>query len=398
MTRPLRGLRVLDLTRALAGPFCTTLLADLGADVIKVEALPAGDSSRLWGPFDGDCSLYFLSANRNKRSIAVDLRSDEGRKLLRDLVATSSVLVENFRPGVLASLGLDQEELRRIQPELIFSSITGFGNVGPERETGGFDQVAQGMSGLMSVTGTAAGAPTRVGIPIVDLLTGILAALGIAAAAVSRGTAKPVRRVETSLLESALSVMVFQAQRYLSLGEVPGRSGNDHPVLSPYGAFMAADGMVNIAVGSEKQWGALCRVLGNAEMSERALFSTASARVQNRDELQAAIESLLSKRSAGEWISRLRDAAIPCGPIYSMDEVFADPQVIALDLIQKISDADGRTYPLMRGPIRIDGDPADVRLPPPKLGEHTRQILQEVGISEADMARLLSAGIIAEGA
>ncbi|MWA03507.1 CoA transferase [Actinomadura sp. LD22] len=386
---PLDGLRVLDLTRAMAGPYCTSLLGDLGADVVKVEALPAGDASRLWGPFDGPRSVYFDSANRNKRSVALTFRSEQGRRLLARLAERADVIVENFRPGVLSAIGLDPDELRARRPELVIAGVTGYGPVGPDRDAGGLDQIAQGMSGLMSVTGDAGGGgPLRVGIPIIDIVSGMACALGVAAAVAGRARGGGAH-VQTSLLENALAVMTFQAQRYLTLGEVPGPQGNHHPVISPYGVFRTADRPVNIAVGSQRQWRVVCELIGAPELADDPRFADVPARVEARDALTGELERRLGTRRADEWIADLRAAGIPCGPIHAMDGVFADPQVEAIGMVR-----DTGSGPLMRGPLWLDGSPAPIRRTPPALGEHTCEVLGEAGLTEAEIDALIAEGIV----
>jgi crotonobetainyl-CoA:carnitine CoA-transferase CaiB-like acyl-CoA transferase len=392
---PLSGIRVVDLTRALAGPFCTALLGDLGADVIKVEGLPDGDATRAWPPLSGERSLYYLSANRNKRSIALDLRSPDGRSILADLVTGADVLVENFRPGVLVKLGLDRELLRCERPDLVIASVSGFGEVGPMRHDAGLDQVAQGMSGLMSVTGAGDQTPMRVGVPIIDMAAGMFTALGIVASLVGRAGTGRAPRVNTSLLESAISLMTFQAQRYLSNGEVPAPQGNDHPIISPYGTFHASDQPLNVAVGSQSQWAALCGVLGAPHLMTALAYAAPELRVANKAALYAELNELFGTRSAQHWLGGLRSAGVPCGPIYALDQVFADPQVQALEMVQRPVDS---SWPddLLRGPLWIDGHPSAIHRNPPELGEHTREVLGEIGYARTTIDHLLAAGVIAE--
>jgi crotonobetainyl-CoA:carnitine CoA-transferase CaiB-like acyl-CoA transferase len=392
---PLSGIRVVDLTRALAGPYCTALLGDLGADVIKVEGLPGGDSTRHWPPFDGSRSLYFLSTNRNKRSIALDLRSPRAQQVLVELVAEADVLVENFRPGVLAKLGLDPERLRAERPGLVISSISGFGEIGPLRDDAGLDQVAQGMSGLMSITGGGDQTPMRAGVPVVDMAAGMFSAFGIVASLVGTLRSGRATRMSTSLLESAVSMLTFQAQRYLSTGEVPEPQGNDHPIISPYGTFRAADGALNVAVGSEAQWASLCGVLGAPELATRPEYATSQARLANRPALTAELNRLFGAREAAQWTESLRAAGVPVGPIHRMDQVFADPQVQALGVVQSVGAGDDRDQ-LVRGPLWTDGRPSAVHRRPPRLGEHTRQVLGELGYDEAAIDALLADGSAGE--
>lgn len=394
---PLSGVRILDLTRALSGPLCTALLADLGAEVIKVEGAPGGDSTRHWPPFDADRSLYFLSANRNKRSIALDLRTSEAREILRRLVDQADVLIENFRPGILTKLGLDPEALAATHPDLIVTSITGFGPIGPLSDAAGLDQVAQGMSGLMSVTGAGEHTPMRVGVPIADIATGLFTAVGVAAALVGRTRGNSSRRVATSLIESTTSLLTFQAQRYLTAGQVPEPQGNDHPLIAAYGAFSASDKPFNVAVGTDAHWSALCRVVGRPALATREEFARPPDRSANRAALAAELNALFSQRTAAEWVSELRAAGVPCGPIYTMDSVFADEQVRALQLVEEVTGADG-TDRLMRGPIWIDGEPTHVRLSPPRLGEHSSEILGELGYDIDTIADLVEQRVVVQDA
>jgi len=397
MDLPLDGVRVLDLTRALAGPTCTALLGDLGAEIVKVESVPRGDTARNAPPFDQGRSLYFAAVNRNKRSVAIDLRSPDGGRLLRRLLDRSDVLVENYRPGTLTAMGLDPDELLATRPGLVIASVSGYGHVGPEARTPGLDQIAQGMSGLMSVTGAGEETPMRAGVPIVDSVTGIFAALGVSAAIAARERTGRGRHVRTSLLESALAVMSFQAERYVAAGEVPAPEGNAHPVLTPYGAFATRDRPVNIAAGSEKQWRALCAVLGAPELPEDPRFATTQARLDHRAELTAEVERRLAVRDAADWIPQLRAAGIPCGPIHDMAGVFADPQVQALGMVQDLVGVDGLDLPLLRGPLWSGGEPVPVRLPPPAYGGNTREILVEAGLTDAEIDDLAARGVVDTG-
>lgn len=391
----LHGVRVLDLSRALAGPLCTSLLADFGADIIKVESLSGGDSSRQWPPFDGSDSLYFASVNRSKRSVALDMRSDEGRKLLHRMASEVDVVVENFRPGVLAAMGLDQESLRRDNPGVIVMSVSGFGPTGPDQFAPGLDQVAQGMSGLMSVTGAGDNTPMRVGIPIIDTVSGIYAALGITAALVARSRDGEGHHVQTSLIESALSIMTFQAQDYLSTGRVAEPNGNTHPTITPYGCFDTADYPIVIATGSDKHWEALCTVLGDPDLATRPDYATGKSRLEHRDRLTKELLELLSHRPAAAWVSSMREAGIPCGPVHSIDQAFTDPQVQALNMVQTVSTSDGKDLPLMRGPFWVDSETLPIRNAPPMiLGQDTDAVLTEFGVASEELETLHRSGVI----
>lgn len=397
-SQPLTGVKVIDFTRALSGPFCTTLLADLGADVIKVEGV-GGDMIRLWGPFVGETSLYHLAVNRNKRSISLDLRTDSGRDLILQLAKTSDVLVENFRPGVLARMGLDPQLLADVAPHLIVASVTGFGPEGDLREDAAFDQIAQGMGGLMSVTGLAETGPMRVGIPISDILAGMTAAIGITSALAGREKSGRGTRVEASLLESVLSVLTFQAQRYLSVGEVAEPMGNDHPIMSPYGVYRAADGPFNLAVGTEGQWHNLCLAIDARDLAVHASFANGELRRINREHLRVELEQRLTKRPASAWLSAFRRVGVPAGPIHDMAGVFADEQVVALGMVQHVSHPLLGPTPVLRGALRLGGEKTPVHRAAPLLGQHTREVLEnELGLVPEEVTRLLSTGVASESA
>lgn len=391
---PLSGVRVVDLTRALSGPLCTTLLADLGADVVKVEPTPCGDPIRLWGPYHDDVSAYHLSVNRNKRSVAINLRTDDGRDLLHQLVGTADVLAENFRPGVLESLGLGEEYRARTYPNLIVASITGFGPVGPRRTDAGYDQIAQGMAGLMAVTGGPTDTPMRVGIPIADILSGMFCALGVVASLRGRDHNTSAARVETSLLESTLAVMTFQAQRFLSSGEVAAPQGNHHPILAPYGVFTTADHPINIAVATDRQWRALAAAAGVAHLANDPTFATGDARRENKARLQELLDEHLARAGQAYWLEQLRFAGVPCGPIHTMDGVFADEQVKALGLTVETKHPTLGPVPLVRGPLWFEGQPQQVRRPPPLYSQHTAEVLTDMGIDAAQLEDLQTRGII----
>jgi crotonobetainyl-CoA:carnitine CoA-transferase CaiB-like acyl-CoA transferase len=395
---PLAGITVLDLTRALAGPYATALLSDLGAAVTKVESIKGGDSTRGWPPFEGDHSLYYDSTNRGKSSIALDFYSEEGKALLRRLALASDVVIENFRPGVLAEMGLDPEELRAEKPGLVVASVSGFGATGPLSQTAGLDQVAQGMSGLMSVTGADASTVYRVGVPVIDIISGIFTVVGILASLVDRERTGTGHTVSTSLLEAALAISVFQGQRYLSTGVVPEPQGNDHPVLAPYGVFATADIPVIIAVGNEKQWRDLCELVGDAALADHPDLVTGKLRTAHRAELKQRLEALLAARPGTEWVEAFRAARIPTGPIYTYAQVFEDAQVQHLDMVQHVTRADGSDLPLLRGPVSIDGVAPSIRKAPPALGEDTREVLAALGLSEDQVQGLLDAGIVSAGA
>ncbi|HVZ45648.1 MAG TPA: CoA transferase [Ramlibacter sp.] len=393
---PLSGVRVLDLTRALAGPFCTMILGDLGADVVKVEP-SGGDMIREWGPFDRGTSAYFLSANRNKRGVAVNFRDARGLELLRGLARDCDVVVENFRPGAMEAMGLGYEALAAANPRLIYASVTGFGSTGPAGERPGFDQIAQGYSGLMSVTGSPETGPVRVGVAIGDQAAGMWCAIGVLAALAERGSGGRGRRVETSLLAGLVALMSVQAQRYLSLGEVPGLAGNTHPVISPYGAFETADGLLNIAPATSQMWKRVCAVLDLQHIADDPRYATNAQRIERRQELKSAIEARLKQRTRAEWTELLLAADVPAGPINNLADVFADGQVIHSRLVEEVEHAELGTLRQVGSPITLDGRTGEsIRSAPPVLGEHTYEVLQDFGYARGDLDRLAREGVISQ--
>ena len=395
---PLEGITVLDLTRALAGPYATALLADMGATITKVESMRGGDSTRGWPPFENDHSLYFDSVNRGKSSIALDFYTPEGKALLRRMALASDVVIENFRPGVMAEMGLDAAGLRAEKPSLVIASVSGFGSTGPLSQTAGLDQVAQAMSGLMSVTGKNASELYRVGIPIIDIYAGVFTAFGIVAALVGRQRTGSGLEVSTSLLESAIAISAFQGQRFLSTGIVPEPQGNNHPVLAPYGMFATADIPIIIAVGNDKQWRDLCALVGDPQLLSEAAYVTGSLRLANREALTARLELALAARPGLEWVEELRNARIPTGPIYNYRQVFEDPQVKHLDMVQHVTRADGTDLPLLRGPLSVNGTALGIRKAPPALGEDTEAVLEALGLTDEQVTGLIAAGIVTTAA
>jgi crotonobetainyl-CoA:carnitine CoA-transferase CaiB-like acyl-CoA transferase len=394
-TLPLAGIRVLDLTRALAGPFCTMILGDLGADVVKVEPVPSGDMIRSWGPFDRGIGTYFLSTNRNKRGFAVDFRHPLGVPLVKRLARQCDILVENFKPGTMEQMGLEFELLSAANPRLVYASITGFGRDGPAGHWPGFDQIAQGCSGLMSVTGTPDGGPTRVGVAIGDLAAGMWAAIGVLAAIAARTASGRGQRVETSLLAGLVALLSVQGQRYLSLGQIPERAGNAHPVIAPYGAFETKDGPLNIAPATPNMWVRLCELLNLGELTRDPRFADGEARMQHREELKSIIEERLKARTRREWSEAMLACGIPAGPINTLADVFADPQVRYCGLVEEV------THPLLgalkqlASPIRMDSlAGGSVRSPPPMLGEHTCEVLSDYGVAVGEIESLLAEGVV----
>lgn len=385
MARPMEGFRVLDFSHALAGPYCSMLLGDLGADVIKVEPHGRGDDTRHWGPpFIGAESAYFLSVNRNKRSICLDLKSEEGIRAARALARKSDVVVENFRPGTTARLGIGYEQMRSENGSLIYCSISGFGQ--HEGALAGYDQIIQGTAGLMSITGEANGPPTKVGIPIADLSAGMFAANGILAALLARVKTGEGCYLDIALQDCIIALLSFQAGRYLAAGHVPSREGNHHPTIAPYGMFETADGYINIAVGNDAQWARLCSVLEAPHLLEDESLATNRSRLQFRPRLHEALEPILRARTTGAWLEVLENGGVPAGPIRSLDEVFADPLVMARNMKLEVEHPTVGTLSVTGAPWSFGEGPLDARLPPPLLGEHSLEVLEEVAGYTRDAA------------
>jgi len=392
--QPLHGIRVLDLSRVLAGPYCTMVLGDLGADVIKVES-PEGDETRGWGPpFAEGESAYYLCVNRNKRGIVVDFKTEEGREIIRGLARQSDVLVENFRPGSLSRFSLDFESVSVINPNLIYCSITGFGQTGPLRDKPGYDFMIQAMGGIMSVTGESNGEPMKSGVAIADLFAGQNAVIAILSALQARTHTGKGQHLDISLFDSQLGWLANVASNYLISGNLPKRYGNAHANIVPYQSFQASDGWFVIAVGNDRQFAKMCEVIGKWELVKDARFITNSSRVQNRDELIPLLKLVFETKTVHEWLSLIGDE-FPCGPINNLEQVFSMPQVEAREMLIHMEHPTIGDLPLVGSPLKFSDAPVEYKLPPSRLGEHTEDVLKELlGYSNEKIADLKSSAVI----
>ncbi|MBK7136736.1 MAG: CoA transferase [Rhodocyclales bacterium] len=411
MPGALSHIRVLDLSRVLAGPWCTQNLADLGADVIKVEKPGSGDDTRAWGPpylkdaggNDTGESAYYLACNRGKRSLALDIAHPEGRRVVRELARHCDVLVENFKVGGLAKYGLDWDSLRTLNPRLVYCSITGFGQDGPYAARAGYDFIVQGMGGLMSVTGEPDGAPgggpQKVGVAVADLFTGMYATVAVLAALTFREQSGEGQHIDLSLLDAQVAMLANQNMNYLTTGQAPARRGNAHPNIVPYQTFATADGHVILAVGNDAQFRRFCELAGCGALADDARFAANRDRVANRAALVPLLEPLLRQRTTHAWVEALEAAGVPCGPINRLGEVFADPQVRHRGLRIDLPHALAGSVPLVANPIRLSASPLEYASAPPLLGQHTNEILHELlGLPQAELARLRDQGVIGPSA
>jgi len=384
--QPLEGLRVVDMTRALAGPYCTMMLGDLGADVIKVERPGRGDDSRGWGPpfvgepygpYPGE-SAYFIAANRNKRSITVNLKSREGQEIVRRLAGVSDALIENFRTGVLDKMGLGYDDLHAVNPRLVYCSISGYGRTGPCAQRPGYDFIIQAEGGMMGIIGPEEGPPYRVGVPIVDITSGMFAAAGVLAALRARDKTGEGQLVDVSLLDTQVALLANVASNYLVGGAEPRRLGNAHPNIAPYEAFRARDRWFALAAANQRQWAVLCDVIGRPELKDDARFATNGDRVANRPALVEVLGDAFAARDADEWLAALREAGLPCGPINAVPDVFEHPQAKARDLALEAEHPTAGSVRLTGFPYKLSRTPADVHHPPPLLGQHTQEVMTEL--------------------
>jgi len=402
-TAPLSHIRVLDLTRVLAGPWATQMLADLGAEVIKIEKPGEGDDTRGWGPpfvkrangSDGDAA-YFHSANRGKKSVAIDMAKPEGAALIKALAAKADVLVENFKVGGLKKYGLDYETLSALNPRLIYCSITGFGQDGPYANRAGYDFMIQGMAGVMSITGEPDGEPMKMGVAFADIFSGLHAMIGIEAALIAREKSGLGQHIDIALLDTQVSVLANQAMNYLVSGRAPKRLGNAHPNIVPYQTFETSDGHIIMAVGNDRQFAEYARIIGAPELAGDARFTTNRGRVENRDVLIPLLKPLMKAKTTAAWVAAFEADAVPCGPINTLDQVFENPQVKARGLLQELEAIDGSKVPAVRGPIVFSGSTEAESHPSPQLGQDTEAVLKDVlSLPEAEVRGLKEKEVVA---
>lgn len=394
---PLSGIVVLDLTQIMAGPVCTMLLADMGADVVKIEKPNGGDDTRRMGPpFVNGWGAGFLALNRNKRSLVLNLQKPQGREVFQRLLNSADVVVENFRPGVMDRLGLGYEELIGLKPSLVYCTISGFGSTGPYRERGGFDLVAQGMSGLMSITGFPDSPPAKVGVPITDISAGLLAANGILCAYIHALKTGQGQMVDTSLLEAGIAYTIWESSGYFASGEIPGPLGSAHRVSAPYQALSTKDGYINIGAATQSTWEQFCRAVGLETLPEDERFKAPGDRKARQQELAALLEETLRQHTTDYWLQLLDQAGVVAGPIYDMAQVYADPQVKARNMLVDLEDAELGLLRHIGIPIKLSETPGAIRRRAPALGEHSREILLENGYSNEEVGRLIEDSVISE--
>ncbi len=395
MRQVLEGIKVLDLTRYLAGPYCTMILGDLGAEVVKVEQPTTGDGSRQWGPpFIHGESAYFLSINRNKKSVTINLRTEKGREIARRMASRYDVLIENYRPGIVQKLGLDYETVRKSNPKLIYCSISGFGQTGPYREKPSYDIVGQAMGGLMSLTGEKNRPPVKIGVAISDIFAGMYAAIAILSALIVRMTQGHGQMIDISLLDGLVSILSHQAGNFLVSGVNPQRLGSAHPTIAPYQAFKAADSYFVVAVGNDTLWQQFCHSLSLSELLSDSRFVTNPDRVQNRNELTKILNTLFKNKPAQDWLSLIEEAGVPCGPVLQLSEVFEDPQVLHRKMVEVIEHPSAGKIKVVGTPLKLSSTPASIRVPPPMLGEHTHDILCSIGYNNTEIEDFIKSEVV----
>ena len=397
--RPLEGIKVLDLTRALAGPFCATMLGDYGADVIKIERPGAGDDTRGWGPpFIGEESAYFLSVNRNKRSLTLNLRDEKAQQIFMKLATDADVIVENFTPDVMSNFNLGYEDVKKINPGIVYCSISGFGANGPYRDRPAYDQIMQGVSGLMSITGDLGGDPQKVGIAVTDIGAGMWAAFAVMAALFHRNS--PVGKgagqyIDLSMLDAQVAWMTYQAGYYFATGDAPQRLGAAHPTLVPYQGFKGGDGkFFNVAVGSERLWERFCQGINRTDLKDHPDYATNGDRVNHRSELVSLLVEHFQAKDADDWVADLQAVSVPAGPINDLKDVFNDPQVQHREMLREMPHPTLGTIQQTGLPIKFSETPGELEKHPPLLGEHNHQILNDLGYSDSDIDQMATSGVI----
>ena len=394
--KALDGVRVLDLTRALAGPYCTLMLGDYGADVIKIELPCRGDDTRQWGPpyVDGE-SAYFLSISRNKRSITLNLKDARGKEVFMGLARGANVVVENFTPGVVQRLGIDYESVKALNPGIVYCSVSGFGQTGPYRHKPAYDQMMQGLGGIMSLTGEAEGPPQKMGVALADIGSGMMAAFGVMTALFHREKTGQGQYIDVSMLDLQVAWLTYQAATYFANGTPPPRVGSAHPNLVPYQAFKCSDGKyVNVAVGNERFWQRFCGALGRQDLMESPKYALNRDRVKNRVKLAALLQEVFSRETSGHWVKVLEEAEVPCGPINDLADVFSDPQVLHREMLLELDHPSAGRIKQTGIPIKFSETPGAINLPPPLLGQHTEEILTELGYSPEDVQALKAQEVV----
>ncbi len=395
MSGPLKGIQVLDLSRVLAGPYCTMTLGDLGAEVIKVEMPGGSDDTREWGPpFQNGVSAYYLCTNRNKRSITVNLKTEQGKEIIKRLIQQSDVLIHNFKRKTIEKLELDYERVKAWNEQLIYCSITGFGNSGPYQDLSGYDFVIQAMSGLMSITGTGESGPVKVGVAISDVLTGLNAAISILAALNERQQSGLGQSIDLSLFDSQVAALVNVASNYLISGDIPKRLGNEHPNIAPYQTFAAKDRDLVIAVGNDSQFQRLCKILNEPSLAEDERYRTNKKRLENREALTAILTEIFKQKTAAEWQQILNEAGIPCGPINDMKSLFEEKQIKARNMLVHVDHPAAGSVPLVGSPLKFSRTPTTIRKHPPQAGEHNEEVLHDLGFTNEEIAHYMENGII----
>ena len=393
--QPLTGVRVIDVTQIMAGPFCTMLLGDMGADVIKIEKPDGGDDVRRSGPpFVAGESATFLNIGRNKRSVVIDMKQTEGTEIVRNMAREADILVQNLRPGRLEGFGLGYENVRAVNPAIVYATITGFGRTGPYKDKPGFDLMAQGYSGIMGVTGHPGQPPVKVSVPITDLNAGLFTAYGILAAYVNRLKTGKGQHVDSSLMEAGVAYTIWESAIYFTSGRLPGPNGSAHQISAPYQALPTSDGYITVGGANQRNWERLCRAIGRAELITDPRFEVNAGRMANRPALEATLGETLKTQPMAHWLSILEAAGVPCGPIYDISQVYADPQVIARDMVVEVEHPTAGTIRNVGIPVKFSETPGNIRRPPPRFGEHTEEVLTEFGYTTGEIDSLRDRGIV----